>query len=137
METELIVLLISFGLLIIGVIQWQKGTHLQTNGKKSDAIIFKNNFHPNREGGGTYHPVVRFLTDKQEWIVQELSTGYSPAQPEGTQLEVIYDPEDPTCVEINSPLQLKIIPGLFIALGTAGLIFGTLEYLDVIALIPN
>lgn len=73
-----------------------------TNGKIADAVIFKNNFHSSRLSGGTYHPVVRFLTDKQEWITQELSIGYSPAKEEGTKLQVIYDPEDPTNVEINS-----------------------------------
>lgn len=136
MDTELIILLISFGFLLVGTILWQKGNHLLTNGKIADAVIFKNNFQPSRSGGGTYYPVVRFLTDKHEWITQELSIGYSPAKEEGTKLQVIYDPEDPTKVEINSTLQLELLPRLFVALGIGGLIFGTLEYLDVIDLIP-
>lgn len=137
MDTELIILTISCGFLVVGVFLWQKGNHLLTNGKKAEAVIFKNNFQSDRSGGGTYHPVVRFLTDKQEWITQELSIGYSPAKSEGTKLQVIYDRENPANVEINSSLQLKILPGLFVVLGTGGLLFGTLEYLDVIALIPD
>jgi hypothetical protein len=80
---------------------------------------------------------VRFLTDKQERITQKLSIGYSPAKKEGIKLKVIYDPENPTNVEINSTLQLELLPRLFVALGIGGLIFGTLEYLNVIELIPN
>ena len=137
MNAELIILLISFAFLIIGTILWQKRNHLLTNGKLADAIIFKNNFQPSRSGGGTYYPVVRFLTDKQEWITQELSIGYSPAKEEGTKLQVIDDPEDPTKVEINSTIQLEILPKLFVGLGIGGLIIGTLEYLNVIELIPN
>jgi hypothetical protein len=137
MDTALIILLISFGFLIVGTILWQKGNHLLKNGKKADAIIFKNNFQSSRSGGGTYYPVVRFLTEKQEWITQELSIGYSPAKEKGTKLQVIYDPEEPTNVEINSTLQLEILPRLFVALGSGGLIFGALEYLDVIELIAD
>jgi Protein of unknown function (DUF3592) len=137
MDTELIILLISSGFLIVGTILWQKGNHLLTNGKVADAVIFKNNHSTSRSGRGTYYPVVRFLTDKQEWITQELSIGYSPAKEEGTKLQVIYDPEDPTKVEINSTLQLEILPRLFVALGIGGLIFGTLEYLNIIELISN
>jgi Protein of unknown function (DUF3592) len=137
MDTELIILLISSGFLIVGTILWQKGNHLLTNGKVTDAVIFKNNYQASRSGGGTYYPVVRFLTDKQEWITQELSIGYSPAKEEGTKLQVIYDPEYPTKVELNSTLQLELLPRLFVALGIGGLIFATLEYLDIIELISN
>ncbi len=131
MDIELIILLISSGLLVVGVSLLKKANHLLTNGKKAHAIVFKNN--SSTSGGGTYYPVVRFLTDKQEWITKELSIGYSPAKPEGTKLTVIYDPADPTNVEINSPLQLEILPRLFVTLGAGGLVIGVLGYLDIIA----
>lgn len=137
MDTELIVILIPCGLLIVGTLLWQKGNHLLTNGKIAEAIIFKNNYQTSRNGGKVYYPVVRFITDKQEWITQELSTGYSPAKEEGEKLQVIYDPEDPSKVEINSPLQLIILPRLFVAIGIGGLVFGICEYLDIIDLTSN
>lgn len=119
--------------MIAGVYLWQKGNHLLKNGKKANAIIFKNNFESS-ESGGTYIPVARFLTDKNEWITQELSIGYSREKPEGTKLQVIYDPDDPTNVEINSPIQLEILPRVFVALGVFGLIFATLMFLDVVTI---
>jgi hypothetical protein len=136
MNSELVILLTSSGFLIAGTILWQKGNHLLKNVKTADAIIFKNNFQSSRSAG-LYYPVVRFLTEKQEWITQELSIGYLTAKEEGTKLRVIYDPEEPTNVEINSTLQLELLPRLFVVLGIVGLKFGTLEYLDVIEFIAS
>lgn len=131
---DLIILAISIGAITVGMLLWRKGNHLLTTGKKATAIIFKNNFHSGG-GSGVYHPVVRFLTDKQEWITQELDIGYSPAKKEGTKLEIIYDPDAPTNVEINSTFQLEILPRIMVAAGICGLIFGVLELFDVIQLI--
>ena len=136
MNAEIIILLISFGFIILGTMLWQKGNDLSATGKIAEAIIFRNNFKQTR-AGGIYYPVVRFLTEKQEWITQELTIGYLPAKPEGTKLEIIYDPQDPTRVEINSSLQLKVIPIVVVVIGVVGLIFGTLEYMDVIELIAS
>ncbi|HET6540708.1 MAG TPA: DUF3592 domain-containing protein [Chryseolinea sp.] len=137
MDSEIILLIVSGVLLVVGAILWSKGNHLLTNGKKANAIIFKNNYSGSGSSGGVYYPVVRFLTDKQEWITQELNIGYSPPKPEGTKLEVLYDPDDPTNVEINSSAQLEFLPRLFVVLGIAGLIFGTLEAFDIIQLISD
>ena len=131
---EIIVLAISIGAIAIGIHLWQKGNHLLTIGKKAKAVIFKNNYDSSGSGG-VYYPVVRFLTDKQEWITQQLSIGYSPAKKEGTKLEVIYDPDDPTDVEINSAFQLEILPRILVIIGVCGLVFGILELLDIIQII--
>lgn len=130
MTEELILLFISIIAIITGVSLWQRGEHLLANGKKAKAIIFKNNYYSSQDGG-SYYPVVRFLTDKQEWITQELKIGFSPPKKEGTKVEVRYDPDNPSTVEINSIFQLEILPMLFVAVG----IFGLLELLDVTQLI--
>ena len=136
MSPELMILFASTVLLILGVYFWQKGNHLLKNGKKAQAIVFSNNFHASDDGGGVYYPVVRFLTDKQEWITQELNFGTSPKKREGTKLQVIYDPENPTDVQINSTFMLEILPRMFTALGVMGLAFDTLEILDIINMLP-
>jgi hypothetical protein len=135
MDSEIILLIISGVLVIVGAVLWQKADHLLANGKKANAIIFKNTYSGSGASGGTYYPVVRFFTDKQEWITQELNTGYLPAKPEGTKLEVLYDPDDPTNVVINSSAELEVLPRLFVGLGIAGLIFGILEAFDIIQII--
>jgi hypothetical protein len=109
-----------------------KRKSFNVSGKKAKAEVYKNNFQSSRSGIGTYHPVVRFLTDKEVWIVRELDFGVNPAIPEGTKLDVIYDPEDPTTVSIHSTFHLEILPRLLVALGLAMLVCATLELLEVI-----
>lgn len=138
MVEEIILLAISMLIVTAGILLWQKGTYLLATGKKAKAIIFKNNFSPGTGGNsGTYFPVVRFLTDKQEWITQELSIGYTSAKSEGTELEVLYDPEDPSNVEINSSFQLEILPRILVIIGGCGLILGILELVGITELIDK
>lgn len=133
---EIIILAISIVFITVGIFLWQKGNHLLTTGKKAKAIIFKNNYSSGTgTNSGMYYPVVRFLTDKQEWITQELSIGYSPAKKEGIKLEVIYDPDDPSNVEINSTFQLEVLPRILVIIGVFGLAFVVLELLDITQLI--
>ena len=123
--------------IIIGAKLWQRGNHLLANGKKTEAIIFKNNYKRSGSGGGMYYPVVRFTTDTNEWITEELNIGYSSAKPEGTKIEVIYDPEDPTTVEINGSFQLEVLPRIFVAIGLIGLILGLIDYLEFYNIFQN
>jgi uncharacterized membrane protein YidH (DUF202 family) len=136
MSGDLVIIFISAGAIVIGAYLWQRANHLVANGKTAKAIVYKNNYHPDKTGG-TYYPVVRFLTEKQEWITQELNIGYSPARREGTKLEVIYDPEEPTTVEVNAPFQLIVLPRVLVAIGIVGLIFGALEYLQITHIISS
>jgi hypothetical protein len=131
MDSSIILYIIGVVLAIIGTHLWQKGNYLRSHGKKAQATVFKNNFHSSRSGGGTYYPVVRFLTDKQEWITQELDFGVNPAMAEGSTLEVIYDPEDPTTVMIHSALQLELLPRLLVAAGVTAVVLASLELLGI------
>jgi len=129
------ILFASTVLLILGANFWQKGSHLLKNGKKAEAVVFSNTFKAD-DDGGVYYPVVRFLTDKQEWITQELNFGTTPKKREGTKLQVIYDPEEPTNVQINSIFMLEILPRMLTAIGVMGAVFVVLEILDVTNLLP-
>lgn len=131
MDIGLVITIVSVIPLLIGIKFWQKGDYLTENGEKTEAIIFKNNFKWSSDGG-MYYPVVRFTTNENEWITQELSIGYRPAKPEGIKLEVIYDPTEPTNVAINSVFQLKALPIIFITIGVVGFVCGLLEYLEFI-----
>jgi len=135
MKEEIVILVISVIFIAFGVHLLLKGNHLLTNGKKAKAIIFKNHYIYSGTDTGLYYPVVRFLTDKQEWITQELSIGYNPEKDVGAKLEIIYDTDDLTNVEINSTFQLKIIPGIFLAIGLCGIIFDVLELLGITQII--
>ena len=105
-----------------------KASHLLLHGEKAAAVIIENTFKNDRRGG-VHYPVIRFLTKKDKWVIQELSIGTRPAVEAGTKLEVIYDPDNPNDVMIHSRWRMEIIPRLFLAPGIAGLILGFLELL--------
>jgi hypothetical protein len=134
MDASLILYFIGSGFILIGAFLWQKGKRLLSRGKKAQAVIVQNNFHRSREGSGTYHPVVRFLTDTEEVIIQELDFGVNPPMAEGTPLEVLYDPEEPTTVAINSSFPLELLPRLLVAFGVIGVVLASLEILEVISI---
>jgi hypothetical protein len=128
MNTDLTILFGSTIFLAVGIGLWRKGNQLVGNGKRAKGIIFKNNY--SFIDGGLYYPVIRFLTDKKEWITQELDVGYKIAKDEGTEIEILYDMDDPTNIQVNSNFELAILPRLFVAIGLFGFILGVLEYLD-------
>ena len=101
-------------------------------GKKASAIIFRNNLDH-----GMYFPVVRFLTDEEEWITQQLNVGFKPPKREGTKLEVIYDPNDPTQVEIDSSFYLQTLPVVFMIGGIIMMILGFLQLFDLFILFES
>jgi hypothetical protein len=130
-----IYLIISFASLIpmiVGVKHWEKGNNLISTGEKSEAVVFKNNFRRTGRDGGMYYPVVRFLTKDKEWITKELSIGQTPAMQEGSKIKVIYDPDIPTEVEIDSTFRLEVLPRIFVAIGIIMFIIGILGYLELV-----
>ncbi|MGL1888931.1 MAG: DUF3592 domain-containing protein [Reichenbachiella sp.] len=134
METELVIVFIAVIAFGIGAIQWQKGALLLSKGKKAEAVVFKNNYKRSGSESGVYYPVVRFQTEDQKWITQELDYGQSPAKPEGTKLEVLYDPDNPATVEVNSTFRLEILPRILVAIGIIGFTTAVLVYLEFISL---
>jgi hypothetical protein len=126
-EVAFLLLLSSGVCLLIGTYLLRRGNHFLKNGKRAEAVIFSNYYD-----GDAYYPVIRFLTDKQEWITHQLDIGHLPKKREGKKLQVVYDPEDPTDVQRYSFFMLAILPRLFIALGLIGVMFVALAVLGVI-----
>jgi len=135
-KNEIILTVISIGFLGLGLLAFEKNIRLKRDGKKAKAIIFKNNYKTSPDkNGGSYYPVVRFVTENNYWITQELNFGLSSPMREGKEIEVFYDPNNPQEVVVNSNLQLKFIPWLFTFTGSCGLIICFLELLDITNLI--
>lgn len=135
MDSYLVIVFISLGCLVIGVKFWQKGNLLIAEGITASATIYKNNLkHGTGSGRGSYFPVVRFLTENQEWITQELSIGHNPPMKVGRKVVVIYDPEDPTKVDIKSTFRQVILPRVLVAIGLTGILASLLDYLEIMEL---
>jgi hypothetical protein len=132
MSTEIWMIVGSAIVLACGVYLWQRAVHLVSNGNRAEAVIIRNNFNSSDD---LYTPVVRFETDKKKWIEQELNISVKPKMQEGQKINVIYDPENPTDISINSTFFLEVMPRILVALGLFGLIFITLELLDVTSIL--
>jgi len=131
-DKEITIAVIAIFLLTIGLLRLEKSSRLKKKGKKAKAIIFANNYKILRpDTRGKYYPVVRFVTEDNEWITQELDFGQNPPMPEGKEVEVLYDPLEPQEVIINSAIQVVYVPWLFITLGICGFILSALELLDI------
>lgn len=131
-DQNLIIVFISFVMLTLGLLRWQKGKKLNEIGKITEGIIFKNNFKSSYDNSGMYYPVVRFLTEDKVWITKELDIGSSPAMKEGKKVNLIYDPQNPNDVTFYSELNLKIFPIGLTVLGLSGLVYGMIMYLEII-----
>lgn len=135
MNPNLLIAIFSIIPLLVGVHLWQKGISLIRNGIKAEGIVFKNNYKGsiNRKTG-LYFPVVRFLTEKQEWITQELDIGQYPALEEGKKIRLIYNQDNPEEVEIDSVFRLEVLPRILVIIGVIILVLGLLGYLEIIEL---
>lgn len=132
MDSNLIIVVTSTIVMLAGVKLWQTGDSLVNTGKTAKGIIFKNNYKGMGSNRGLYFPVVRFLTDRNEWITQELNIGQNPPREEGKKVAIIYDPEDPTVVDIKSSFRQEFLPRILVAVGLSGVIIGLLLYLEII-----
>ncbi|MEQ8240922.1 DUF3592 domain-containing protein [Marinoscillum sp.] len=132
MDSNLVIVIISAILMLLGVKFWQTGDVLINTGKTAKGIVFKNNYKGKGANQGLYFPVVRFLTDKNEWITQELSIGQNPPMEEGKKITVIYAPEDPKVVDIQSAFRQEVLPRILVAVGLSEIIIGLLMYLEII-----
>lgn len=134
MISELIILLVSIAVIGVSLYVWKRAKHLLANGKIATGTIIDNIYEYTAKGG-VYYPVVRFLTAKKEWITKQLDTGSNPPMTEGRRVEVVYDSEAPENFMIYSPVVMKVVPLVFVAIGVCGFVFGVLEVLEITQLV--
>ena len=124
---EWVIILIASGTLIAGIQQWIKSHELLTKGIKTIAEVVDNSYKTDEDGKGFYYPIVRFETPEKELVHRELSQGYSPAQPKGKKIPILYNPNNSGMIEMDSSFHLKILPKILTTLGIVGLAFGVIR----------
>ena len=130
METEWVVIIFSAAALLAGAGLWQKANRLILNGKKTTALLFSNNYKSSGSERGLYYPVIRFVTHNKVWITHEMSVGFTPALPPGKKFSIVYNPDDPHDLNIDSTIIMVILPRLLVVTGIGGLFYGLLIYLE-------
>ncbi|WP_294733909.1 DUF3592 domain-containing protein [uncultured Flavobacterium sp.] len=139
MVFEIVLLVISFVFIIAGDKELRKSKRLKSKGEKVKAVVIKNNRKINinnrRKSNRviySYYPVVEFQTEDDRWMGIELNFGTSQPKNIGENIDILYDPENPSEVSVNNFFMLSVLPWLFIVLGVCGIVFSTLELMEVI-----
>ena len=132
MDQNLTIIIVSFGVFVLGLTRWEKLSYLNKIGTVTKGIIFRNNYKSGFNESGTYYPVVRFLTADKTWITKELDIGSSPPMEQGKKVSLIYDPKNPYNVTFYSFLNLKVAPIGITLVGISGIVYGLIKYLDIL-----
>src|ERR1700749_4397490 len=102
--------------IVAGIYLNRKAAVLRKRGKKVNAVVVRNTAKTGAKTGVRYYPVVQFTTESNEQITQDLIVGYTLAKQEGSMIEILYDPQNPKAVEVNSNFQLFVLPKLIIGI---------------------
>lgn len=131
MKSDIILSLVSGGLIAAGTYLWQKASNLIRYGKKTDAIVFDNKKEYSSNDTIYYHPIVRFKTEDNKEFAHEVSIGYDTPTQIGTVIRIVYDPDDPATAEIDSRTMLELIPRVLVVAGLCGLVLVLFEVFEI------
>ncbi|AYB32370.1 DUF3592 domain-containing protein [Chryseolinea soli] len=108
--------LMTMGIIYFSGARMLKVSRFLKKARTTKGVVVKTIESSPGETGSFHYHVVRFQNDKQEWITQQAGSAMPRALPEGEEIEIMYNPEDPTQVEIYSG-RLIYLPLGFLAFG--------------------
>ena len=124
MEQAVILIIVSLVVALIGIINLNKYKKITATGVEADGIIFDIETSPTLNSTTVTYPIVRFLTEKNEWITQKASVSLIPGlYKKGQRVKVVYLNDKPTDFFIKSKFTTTVI-FLMIALGLALFVYG-------------
>lgn len=98
-----LLIIISLAVIVIAIIALSKYKKISTNGIEADAIIFDIESSPTNGDTTITFPIVRFVTEKNEWITQKASVSIIPySYKKGQSVVVVYSKENPSDFFIKS-----------------------------------
>ena len=142
MEPALLACIVSF--IFIGAGLYLKNKHNESLQEwlTAEAVVYRIENDFGLEWGNTNQSrtknrtiIVRFTTAKEEWITEKLNNAFiSSTLQEGDPIDILYNPENPYEFTVNSDLNLRIAPLLFIIGGSAAFVLSLLEYTQLVQL---
>lgn len=124
MITSIILIVIGIAFIAGGNLRDKKYKKLLKTGKQADGVIFE---LATTHQGNIDYPVIRFVTDKQEWITKTADIALSSFK-EGDKVTVLYNPANPDDFTIKSATSSLINP-LFIIIGALLVVAGIAVFL--------
>jgi hypothetical protein len=129
MIQAILLIILSIVVIAFAIIAWGKYKKISTAGTEAEGIIFDMDSFPGAYDATITYPIVRFLTEKNEWITQKASVSIIPGTyKKGQKITVVYLKDNPTDFFIKSTWSttvfiVMIFIGLFLtAYGTYALI---------------
>jgi hypothetical protein len=68
-----------------------------------------------------FYPVIRFVTHNKVWVTHEMSVGFTPALPPRKKFSIVYNPDDPHDLILDSTFNMVVLPRLLVTTGIGGL----------------
>jgi Protein of unknown function (DUF3592) len=117
--------LVGLGFIAAGAFVTRSSVRMTRTGERASAEVvgrvFRGDSGP--DGGGAYHPVVAFRTTTGRVVQTHTRVGGLASRPRiGAKVQVIYNPQAPEDVVIDSPLARGTMGGVVFVLAGIGLI---------------
>jgi len=98
-----LLIILSLAVILIAIIVFSKYKKISTNGIEADAIIFDIESSPTNGDTTITFPIVRFVTEKNEWVTQKASVSIIPySYKKGQSVVVVYSKDKPSDFFIKS-----------------------------------
>ncbi|HWB26027.1 MAG TPA: DUF3592 domain-containing protein [Chitinophagaceae bacterium] len=123
-----LITVIGAAIIIAAYIRSRRYDRLLKTGKEAEGVVFDFENSRNADGDISSYPVVRFVTDKRQWITKTADVSISYLK-QGDKLSVIYNPLNPGDFTIKSttvaifPVILAITGALLLVGGAIAILF--------------
>ena len=131
LDQELFYVFFGVFFFAFGIIKFIKGKSLSENGEVVNGIVFRIDNKMSIGDDENRVEIIRFVTKKKEWITEELTSTSLIPRSVGDKVKIIYNPENPKEFDIQSDLNLMIVPIIFVAIGAIVIIYGIISYLNI------
>lgn len=123
MIESITLIVIAIALFYVGISTLQRYNRIIKNGHETEGVIFDISSSDNLDTATINYPVVRFLTETQQWVTEKSPVSIIPrGYKKGQKVTVIYSVEKPSDFFIKSNNTRNIL----IAITIAAIIFLTI-----------
>lgn len=112
-------------------------TAIPTQGVVID-VVKRSSTDSKGRSSSVYYPVVKFTTPSGEPTVFESNLGtYPPQFRKGNEVELLYNPQQPDSVMINSWMDLWFLPVMFTSLGSIFVLIGGVPLIKAFSILMS
>lgn len=112
----IVLIIIAIALLYVSIFTLQRYDRIVKNGQETEGVIFDISSSDNLDTATISYPVVRFLTETQQWVTEKSPVSIIPGSyKKGQKITIIYCIEKPSDFFIKSNNTRSILIAITIA----------------------